>query len=83
MKTKEALLARKEAILASLSKHYQKDPAKLENFVSKYPDLSESDIALDPSSEVTEFEEYEANLGIEQAMEQELIEVEEQLAAIE
>ena len=83
MKTQEELLARKREILAFLSKHYQKDPVKMENFISKYPDLSQTDLALDPSTEVTEFEEYETNLGIEQAMEQELVEIEEQLSIIE
>ena len=79
-KTHEELLARKQEILAFLAKHYQKDPAKLENFTAQYPDFSESDISTDPSSEANEVAEYETSLEIEHALEQELNEINEQLA---
>ncbi|MCC6639278.1 hypothetical protein IT409_01820 [Candidatus Falkowbacteria bacterium] len=80
-KSREELLARKHEILAFLAKHYQKDPSKLENFTTKYPDFSESDIATDPSSEANEVAEYETSLEIEHALEQELAEIEAALEA--
>ncbi len=81
-KTKEELLARKQEILNFLKKYYQKDPTKINNFITKFPNYSEADLTMDPSSEVHEVEEYEVNLEIEQTMENELMEIEEQLASL-
>lgn len=81
-KTKEELLARKQEILNFLAKHYRKDPEMMGNFVTKYPDYSATGISVDESDEAHEFEDYERDLVIEQAMEQELAEIEETLAAL-
>jgi len=81
-KSKEELLARKKEILDFLAKHYRKDPEMLGNFVTKYPDYSATGISVDDGDEAHEFEDYERDLVIEQAMEQELLEVEELLASL-
>lgn len=81
-KTKEQLLARKQEILDFLAKHYKKDPTKFENFTTKYPDYGSEEPSMDPSTETLEFEEYETNLAIEHSMENELLEIEDQLAAM-
>ncbi len=73
-------MARKQEILDFLAKHFQKDPTKLENFKTKYPDYSSGETTFDPSSEANEVQEYETNLAIEQAMEDELLDIEDQLA---
>jgi len=78
-KTKEQLEARKAEILAFLSKHYENDPEKKDNFTTRYPDFSQTDLNMDPSSEVFEETEYETQLAIEQALEDELLEIESQL----
>ena len=81
-KTKEQLEARKLEILQFLSRHYKQDPDKLNNFVAKYPDYSETDLTMDPSSEANEVADYESELAIEQTLENELNEIEEKLANI-
>ncbi len=78
-KTKEQLLARKKEILDFLAKHYQKDPERLNNFIAKYPDYSAEDLVMDPSSVANEVADYEVQLATEQAMEEELLAIEEQL----
>lgn len=82
-KTKAELQARKEEILNFLAKHFQKDPSKVNNFLTKFPNYSESDLTMDPSSEANEVADYEVSLEIEQAMEQELLEIEEQLESLQ
>lgn len=77
--TKEELQARKKEILNFLSKHFKRGTEKFINFVSKYPDYSESDLNQDPSSEANEVADYEVSLEIEHAMENELIEIDEKL----
>ena len=79
-KTPEQLEARKLEIIKFLSKHYQKDPAQLENFISKYPNYSENNGSVDESSEANEFADYEQSLAVEQALENELEEIETELA---
>lgn len=81
-KTQEQLLARKQEILEFLKKHYVSDPNKLENFITRFPDFSADEPSIDPSTQALEFEEYETNLGIEQVMENELLEIEDQLAKL-
>ena len=81
-KTKEELLARKQEILDFLSKHYSKDPEMMGNFTTKYPDYSATAAVMDESDEAHEVEDYERDLIIEQAMEQELAEIEESLASM-
>ncbi len=82
-KTKEQLLARKKEILDFLAKHYQRDPEQMNNFIAKYPDYSASDLVMDPSSEANEVADYEVQLATEQAMEEELLAIEEQLKALD
>lgn len=81
-KTQEQLLARKQEILEFLKKHYISDPNKLENFITRFPDFAADEPSMDPSTQTLEFEEYETNLGIEQAMENELLEIDDQLAQL-
>ena len=83
MKSKEELLKRKKEILDFLSKHYQKDPEKHNNFIAKYPDYSTEDLTLDPSSEANEYADYEVALETEHALENELLEIEDSLANLE
>jgi hypothetical protein len=81
-RTKEELMARKKEILDFLSKHFAKDPKRMENFTTKYPDYSNLEGSTDPSVETLEIEDYDTNLAIEQAMEDELLDVEDQLAKL-
>ena len=82
-KTRGELEARKKEILEFLRTHYQKDPERLGNFLTKYPDYSALAPATDESDEAHEFEDYERDLAIEQAMEEELVRIEEQLIGMQ
>jgi hypothetical protein len=79
MKTREELEARRDEIIAFLKKHFQNDPQRINNFITKFPNYSESDLNMDPSSEANEVADYEVGLEIEQTMENELMEIQEQL----
>ena len=75
-------MARKKEILDFLAKHFSKDPKRMENFITKYPDYSNLEGSVDPSVEVLEIEDYDTNLAIEQAMEDELLDIEDQLGKL-